>query len=82
MDAHKLSFRKSKIKSHIILFKKYAIPLKAPETSLYIYIYKNNYFTSCTQKTATATATNMKKNILQYRRWVIQGTESQKILCL
>ena len=35
MDAHKLFFRKSKTKSHIILLKrKYSIPLKAPKTSL------------------------------------------------
>ena len=60
MDAHKLFFRKSKTKSHIILFKrKYAIPLKAPGTSLQI--CKNNYFTSCTQKTAIVIATNMEK---------------------
>ena len=45
-------------KPHIILLKEYAIPLKAPETSLQI--YKNNHFTSCTQKTAIAIATNMK----------------------
>ena len=44
------------------MFKKYAIALKAPKTSLQI--YKNNYFTSCTQKTAIAIATNMEKNIL------------------
>ena len=61
MDAHMIYFRKSKTKSHI-MFKKYAIALKAPKTSLQI--YKNNYFTSCTQKTAIAIATNMEKNIL------------------
>ena len=59
MDAHKLFSRKSKTKAHIIILKKYAIPLKAPETSLQI--YKNNYFTSCTQKSAIAIATNMKR---------------------
>ena len=37
------------------------MPLKVPETSLEI--YKNIYFTSCTQKTANAMATNMEKNI-------------------
>ena len=41
------------------MFKKYAIALKAPKTSLQI--YKNNYFTSCTQKTAIPIATNMEK---------------------
>ena len=71
MDAYKLFFRKSNTKSHIILFKKYAIPLKAPESSLKI--YKNNFFTSCTQKTALATAisTNMKyfkKHISEKRK--------------
>ena len=34
MDAHKLFFRKSETKSHKILCKKYAIPLKAREISL------------------------------------------------
>ena len=58
MAAHMLYFRKSKTKSHI-MFKKYAIALKAPKTSLQI--YKNNYFTSCTQKTAIPIATNMEK---------------------
>ena len=59
MDAHQLFFRKSKIKSHRILFKRYAIPLKAPETPLKI--YKNNYFTSCSQKTEITVATNIEK---------------------
>ena len=46
--------------SHIEYYlNKYAILLKAPETSLQI--YKNDYFTNCTQKTAIAAATNMKK---------------------
>ena len=35
------------------------MPPKAPETSLEI--YKNIYFTSCTEKTANAMATNMEK---------------------
>ena len=58
MDAHKLFFWKSKTKSHIFL-KNYAVALKNPETSLEI--YKNIYFTSCTQKTANAMATNVEK---------------------
>ena len=48
--------------SHIEYYlKKYVILLKAPETSLQIYI--NDYSTNCTQKTAIAAATYMKKNI-------------------
>ena len=45
--------------SHIYYLKNYAMPLKAPETSLEI--YKNIYFTSCTQETANAMTTNMEK---------------------
>ena len=60
MNAHKLFFPKSKTKSHIILLKQICNTAKNSETSLYKR-YKNNYFTSCRQKTAIALATNMKR---------------------
>ena len=54
--------------SHVeYYFKKYVTQLKAPKTS----IYKNNFFTSCTQKTAMAKAVSMENHILQYCRWVV-----------
>ena len=69
MDADKLFFSEKQNQVTYNITKKFAMPLKAPETSLYI--YKNNYFTSC-KKAANTIATNMgKKHILRYRKWVV-----------
>ena len=60
---------------HIRLYikKEYAIPLKAPETSINI---KNNYFTSCRQKQQLLQLQILKKqHILQYCRWELKVKE-------
>ena len=54
--------------------------MKAPETSLQI--NKNIYFTNITQKTAISMATNMRKKTYFAVWWVVQGAQSQRILCL
>ena len=58
MYAHKIFFRKNKTKHTQYYFQNMQYRgklLKRP------YKYKNNYFTSCTQKITTAIATNMGK---------------------